>query len=145
MTDALGYLVAQADKRLQQLVALEMRALRVTPQQFWVLLLLYQGALKSVGEVGERIGIDRPASSRLVMELQRRGWVRLDPPRERRRPVELTARGKQQAERFRMVAAKLAAAMEEGVQQRQVVAEGLMKMISNLDQAIRGRRSRSRS
>ena len=71
LDQALGMLVALADKRLQQLISIEAGAFALTPQQFWVVLLLDDGALGSVQEVGQRIGIDKPAASRLVETLAR--------------------------------------------------------------------------
>jgi DNA-binding MarR family transcriptional regulator len=156
LTEALGLLVALADKRLQQLVSLEALEFALTPQQFWVVLLLDQGALGSVQEVGRRIGIDKPAASRLVDTLAGRSWVRFGSGGDsRRRPVELTARGRRQARRFRQVAMKLAEKIEAGITPAQKTAmdAGLRKLIANLDAALdaraaaatKGRRSKSRS
>ena len=147
LEEALGLLVALADRRLQQLVAVELQQFSVTPQQFWVVLLLAQGAVQSVQEVGRRIGIDKPAASRLVETLAKLGWVRYGESGDsRRRPVELTARGQKQAERFRQVALDLAAEIEAGITpaQRAAMSYGLGRMIANLDAALTGRRSKSR-
>ncbi len=145
-------LVALADRRLQQLVSLEAHAFGVTPQQFWVVMLLDGGALGSVQEVGRRIGIDKPAASRLVEALADLGWVRYgDSADSRRRPVELTARGRRQARRFREVSMRMAAHLESGItpSQRAAMHAGLSRLIENLDQALaerlKDRRSKSRS
>jgi DNA-binding MarR family transcriptional regulator len=152
LEESLGMLVALADKRLQQIVSLEAQKYDITPQQFWVVLLLDGGALDSVQSVGRRIGIDKPAASRLVEALVTLGWARYgDSGDSRRRPVELTARGHRQAARFREVAFELSAAIEEGVSpaQRAAISQGLKRMIANLDGAlekrVRDRSSKSRS
>src|SRR5579859_3699122 len=128
-----------ADKRLQQLVSVELQRFRVTPQQFWVVLLLEKSALGSVQEVGRRIGIDKPAASRLVETLLKLGWVRQGASGDsRRRSVELTARGQRQAERFRRLALDLAAEVEDGLGAalRAALSTGLARMIGNLDGAL---------
>jgi DNA-binding MarR family transcriptional regulator len=151
LEEALGLLVALVDRRMQQLVAVAVQRFAVTPQQYWVVLLLAQGALGSVQEVGRRIGIDKPAASRLVETLVKSGWARYGASDSRRRPVELTARGKKQAETFRRLAIELAGEIEGGIPaaQRAAMSAGLGRMIANLDHAlakrVTGKRSKSRS
>jgi DNA-binding MarR family transcriptional regulator len=142
LEEALGMLVAMADRRLQQLVSVEVQQFEITPQQFWVVLLLAQGALGSVQEVGRRVGIDKPAASRLVETLAKLGWVRYGESGDsRRRLVELTARGQRQAQRFRNVAVALAMEIEAGITpaQRAAMSHGLGRMIANLDGALQKR------
>jgi DNA-binding MarR family transcriptional regulator len=152
LEQALGLLVALADKRLQQLISIEAQAFKLTPQQFWVVLLLDDGALGSVQEVGQRIGIDKPAASRLVETLAGLSWVRYGESQDsRRRTVELTLRGRRHARKFRALALRLAEEMEAGITaaQRAAMDAGLKRLIANLDEALarrlRGKNSRSRS
>jgi DNA-binding MarR family transcriptional regulator len=150
INQSLGLLMSFAQKRLQQLVALEAQDLGLTSQQFWVVLLLDNGALDSVQAVGRRIGIDKPAASRLVEALAALGWVRYGEGGDsRRRSVELTGVGRRQAKRFRALAERIVTQMEAGITaaQRSAMDAGLKRIAANLDEALaaRGRRSRSRS
>jgi DNA-binding MarR family transcriptional regulator len=143
---SLGLLVSLVQKRIQQLITLELVPFEVTPQQLWVVLLLDDHKLGSVGEVGERIGIDKPAASRLVEQLVERGWARLEAGDGRRRSVELTAAGRRQAARFRQLALRLSAEIEHGLSadDKAPAAEVLARMMANLD-SLMDKRSKNRS
>jgi DNA-binding MarR family transcriptional regulator len=152
LNQTLGLLVALADKRLQQLISIETQAFGLTPQQFWAVLLLDDGALGSVQEVGRRIGIDKPAASRLVETLAGLSWVRYGESQgSRRRSVELTPLGRRQARKFRALALRLAEETEAGISaaQRAAMDAGLKRLIANLDEAlarrVRDKNRKSRS
>ena len=134
----LGMLVSLVQKRIQQLITLELEPLGLTPQQFWVVLLLDEGRLDSVQAVGQRIGIDKPAASRLVEQLVARRWAKLERGDGRRRPVELTAAGRRQAAKFRALAMRMAAEMDHGLApiEEAAMRKGLGRMMANLDAAL---------
>ena len=59
----------------------------------------------------------------------------------RRRPVELTPRGRRHAKKFRALALRLTAEMEAGITpaQRAAMDTGLNRLIANLDGALEKR------
>lgn len=135
-----GLLVSTAHTKLRQLVALRIEPLGLSSQQFWVMLLLEEGAVGSVQEVGRRIGIDKAAASRLVDKLAARGWVRSARVQtdRRRHGIELTARGRREAARFNRLAVRINREVERGFgpEHRRVLGGLLRQMIDNLDAAL---------
>jgi DNA-binding MarR family transcriptional regulator len=135
-----GLLVSTASAKLRQLVAARIAPLGITSQQFWVMLLLGEGALDSVQQIGKLVSVDKAAASRLAEKLAARRWVRTSRSTSDRRRVGivLTAAGKQTAARFHRLAERINDEVERGLSQKdkRVAQDILQRMIANLDAAL---------
>jgi DNA-binding MarR family transcriptional regulator len=135
----LGLLIAMARKLIHQVITIRLEPFALTAQQFWVMLLLLEDAVESVQDMGRKIGVDKPASSRLLKQLAARDWVRFaaDASDRRRLKIELTAAGRRQARQFRGMAMQLSRDLERGLDeaQRELLAQAMRQVIANLSAA----------
>jgi DNA-binding MarR family transcriptional regulator len=136
--DAIGLLVGAARRRIKQVVWRRLSGVRLTPQQFGVLLTLRdlpEGA--PLCEVARRIYMDDPTACRVMRKLVERKLVRStgDAGDRRRFRLQLTARGRELAERLAEAALELAAAIERGLSEGELASlrSGLRKVIANMD------------
>src|SRR5512142_3190920 len=95
----IGMLVAATRRRLKQVVWARLVPYNLTPQQFWVLLHLYQGHPMSLHELAANIWADDPTACRIVARLTDRKLVKADadPDDRRRFRLSLTPKGKKLA------------------------------------------------
>jgi DNA-binding MarR family transcriptional regulator len=140
-----GVLIAAVRRRMRQVVHAEGRAHRLTPQQFWVLLLIDEAGPSSLGALAERLPIDAPTASRVVASLTRRRLVRMadDPTDRRRLLIGVTAEGAELAARLRPIARDLREAVVAGFSPAELAAlrGALRKVLGNLDR-FESRRAR---
>jgi DNA-binding MarR family transcriptional regulator len=143
--DQVGMLVVAVRRRLRQVVHAEGRAHRLTPQQFWVLLVVDEAGPLSLGALAERLPIDGPTASRVVASLTRRRLVRMaeDPSDRRRLLIEATPDGAELAARLRPIARDLREALVAGFSPGEVSAlrAALRRVLGNLDR-FEARRTR---
>jgi DNA-binding MarR family transcriptional regulator len=135
----LGLLIVNARRLIYQTMTTRLEPFGVTAQQFWVVMLLFEDAIGGVQDVGQKVGIDKAASSRLVKQLIARGWARFvagDRDRRRRR-VELTAAGRRQAQQFRSMAMQLSRELERGLgeAEKAMLIEAMHQVLANLTAA----------
>ncbi len=135
--DTIGFLIATARRRLELRVADMLLADDLTPQQFWILLLVLQGAELSSSDVAGRVSMDKATASRLIDRLVKRGWLvlRADPRDRRRSVIELTPEGRRHVERLELAAAQLDQEMVRGLDEpeRARLSAALKRVIANLD------------
>ncbi len=144
--EPVGVLLAAVRRRLRQVVHAEAGGHRLSPQQFWALVGIAEGAALSLGALAERLRIDQPTASRVVASLTRRGLLRMaeDPHDRRRLLIETTAGGAELAARIRPVARDLREGLVAGFSAPELAAfrGALKKILGNLDrfEARRARR-----
>ena len=135
--EPLGLLVAAVRRRLKQTVTAAVREHRVSPQQFWTLVVIAREPGLSLGELAGRRRMDEPTACRVVDTLVRRGVVRKAPdPRDQRRlSLGLTPAGNALAARLLPIASTIGQAVEAGLSrsEREAVVSGLGKVLANLD------------
>jgi DNA-binding MarR family transcriptional regulator len=134
---SIGMLVAATRRRLKQVVWARLTPYNVTPQQFWVLLHLHQGRPMSLHELAANIWADDPTACRIVARLTDRKLVKADadPDDRRRFRLSLTPKGKKLAMELVELAGDIKNGMERNLTtaDRQLVCEGLQKVVENLD------------
>jgi DNA-binding MarR family transcriptional regulator len=133
----LGLLVGAVRRRLKQAVDARVRAHRLSPQQFWVLVALAELDGPSLAALAARQQMDPPTASRVVTTLVQRGLVRIatDPADRRRSVLALTPRGRALARVVRTIAVEVRAAVEAGFtpDEREAVRGALVRMLENLE------------
>lgn len=133
----LGLMVGAVRRRIKQAVDARVRAHRLSPQQFWVLVAIAEVEGVSLGALAARQHMDAPTASRVVTMLARRGLARIAMhPTDRRRAVlALTPRGRTLAARMRAIAVELRAAVEQGftAEEKGRLRADLARMLDNLE------------
>jgi DNA-binding MarR family transcriptional regulator len=112
--EPIARLIAGARRRLRQAVGRRVRALGLSPQQFWLLVNLEAGSC--LRSLASRLHMDEPTASRIVAGLRRRRLVstRADPHDRRRLELGLTQQGADLARRLRPVAEEVRRTVEDG-------------------------------
>jgi DNA-binding MarR family transcriptional regulator len=135
--EPIGLLLAAIRRRLRQVVQAQAGFHRLSPQQFWALVGIQEGAPMSLGALSERLRIDQPAASRVVATLTRRGLVRMaeDPSDRRRLVLATTATGAELASRVRPIARDVRGAIVAGFSAPELDAlrGALKRILDNLD------------
>jgi len=114
--EPLSRIIGATRRRIQQAVGRRLRAHRLNPQRFWVLVNLREAPGSSLRELARRLRMDEPTASRIVAGLARRRLVRARPDAvdRRRRNLELTAEGRALANKVGPVASEVRQAVEAG-------------------------------
>lgn len=135
--EPVGLLIGAARRRIKQAVGRRVRRLRLTPQQFWLLVAIGEGRAPSLGELAERLRGDQPTASRVVATLVRRKLVRVeDDPQDRRRArLSLAAAGEALRPELAALTQEIRGAISEGMDEAELGAlrRGLRKVIQNMD------------
>ena len=135
--EPVGLLIAAARRRIKQVVGRRVRRLRLTPQQFWLLVAIQEGRAPSLGELAERLRGDQPTASRVVAALVRRDLVRVGHDPDDRRRARLTTTAKAEALRKDLATevARIRAGIVQGMDAREQEAlrAGLRRVIANMD------------
>lgn len=135
--ESIGFLVALARARIKRAVGSRVAAFHLSPQQFWVLVVLSEQPGLSLRELTEHHHVDPPTASRIVGALARRKLVRAggDPSDRRRSRLTLTPSGKALARKVIPVAREIRATVVDGLstQEQRTLRRGLRKIMSNLD------------
>ncbi len=133
----MGLLIAAARRRIKQVVGRRVRRLRLTPQQFWLLVAVQEGRAPTLGQLAERLRGDQPTASRVVAALVRRNLVRVEQDKDDRRRWHLSTT--MRAEALRPDLATEVARIRAGIVRDMDAAEqdalraGLKKVIANMD------------
>lgn len=134
---SLGLLIGAARRRIKQVVWNWLGPLGLTPQQFWILLVLHESGPMSLHELAERIWADDPTACRVVRTLTDRGLLRsdADPTHGRRRLIRLDAEGRRMAPGLADLARSFRGGLEEGLAPAELLRlkRSLRHVLQNLD------------
>jgi len=99
----IGFLLRKAHQYATEIFADEVGGRGVTPQQFSVMVRLYERGEQSHAQLGQANAMDPATTLGVVNRLAERGLVavRKDPDDRRRRLVQLTVRGQEEAATLR--------------------------------------------
>src|SRR5512135_3806328 len=91
----LGFLVAATRRRVKQVVWARLAPLGLTPQQYWIMLVINRKGPQSLHLLAKEVWMDDPTASRVVKALCDRGLLRSepDPAHGRRILIRLTPEG----------------------------------------------------
>jgi DNA-binding MarR family transcriptional regulator len=135
--EPLARVIGATRRRINQCVGRRLRAHRLNPQRFWVLVNLLEAPGSNLRELARRLRMDEPSASRIVSSLARRRLVkaRKDPADRRRRNLELTVEGRAFAVKVAPVAAEVRQAVEAGftVEEKETLRRLLVRVASNMD------------
>lgn len=110
--------------------------LEITPEQWIVLVRLWQRDGRTVSELSESTQRDKPTMSRILDSMEAHGLVRrtADAKDARTRVIELTREGKGMRKKLVPIAKSLVARLEAGVSEAdlQVTRRTLRRMFENL-------------
>jgi DNA-binding MarR family transcriptional regulator len=133
----LGLLAAALRRRLKQVVWARLAPFGLSPQQFWVLLVLRDQGPHSLHTLAQQVWMDDPTASRVVKTLTQRGWLtsRSDPAHGRRLLIDLAPSALPRVAELQALANELRESMATGLsaEEQAAVRHGLTTMISNLD------------
>ncbi|MFO0671942.1 MAG: MarR family transcriptional regulator [Polyangiaceae bacterium] len=108
----------------------------VTPEQWAVLIRLWERDGRSQGEISDATFRDRPTMSRIVDVMEARGYVerRADKQDGRVKNVHLTRRGRELEKKLVPIAKRIVEAMVAGIDERDLVVTraALRTMFQNL-------------
>lgn len=139
LDNALAFWVHRVYQALRVRTLHEFRAHgeEITPEQWIVLVRLWEQDGRSQSELGAAIHRDRPTTSRLVDGMERRGLLarRADAAHGRIQRVHLTARGKRLRTKLIPVARDLVARLVAGVSESdlEITRRTLQRLFDNLE------------
>jgi DNA-binding MarR family transcriptional regulator len=140
--EPIGLLIGAARRRIKQAVGSRARSLRLTTQQFWVLVAISEHPGCTLGALAAHLRMDKPTASRVVFTLLKRALVEVRPDAEDRRRTRLYLRGPGEALSTQLhdLAAGVRAAMVRGLsaEERTVLRVALRKVIANMDRLQHG-------
>lgn len=138
----LGHLIGAARRRMKQALWAQLQPLELTPQQFWVLLVIDKHGSLSLHELALQVWMDDPTASRVVKALEGRGLLTTgpDPQHGRRRLIQLGAKGRALRTTLRSLAVAFRTRIEQGIspQAEARLRSALERVISNMN-ALEGR------
>jgi len=133
----LGFLVGAVRRRLKQVAWARLTPYNLTPQQFWVILVLLEEKSLSLHALAERVWMDDPTASRIVKAMVGRGLLRsaADPGHGRRIMISLTPEAEPMAHELKALSLEFREGMAKGLsaKDRNVLRQGLRALIENLD------------
>lgn len=134
---SLGILTSAVRRRLKQVVGARLVPFGLTPQQFWVLLVLLEQGPSSLHPLAQQVWMDDPTASRVVKAMVERGLLttKADPRHGRRILIEVAPQALPMAQELQALALDIRQAMVEGLNERTrfVMRQGLQTMLGNLD------------
>jgi DNA-binding MarR family transcriptional regulator len=138
LSDAgLGTLAAAVRRTLKQVVWARLAPYGLSPQQFWVILVLLQKGPSSLHPLAQQVWMDDPTASRVVKAMVKGGWLtaKPDPRHGRRILIDLAPGALATARELQALAQELHESMAAGLTQaqRDVLESGLRTMIGNLE------------
>lgn len=141
LSDAgLGTLAAAVRRLLKQVVWARLAPHGLSPQQFWVMLVLLQKGPSSLHPLAQQVWMDDPTASRLVKSMVSRGWLtaRPDPRHGRRILIDLSPAARPLAEELQDLAAGIRESMVAGLSplEQAALRNGLRTMIGNLESML---------
>jgi DNA-binding MarR family transcriptional regulator len=139
--EPIGLLLASVRKRQRQAVEMRVRDLRLSTQQFWLLVALCERQGASLADILAALPMDQPTASRVVAAVCRRKLVTIqnDPKDRRRRLMRLTPKGREFAERCLTVAAQVRGAIVDRFSPDEIATlrGWLRRIVENLDELDR--------
>lgn len=136
--EPVGLLIAVARTRMKQAMLSRLGPHRLSPPQFWVLVTLLESEGPSLGEVSERLRMDRPTASRVVGALARRRFVHLgrDPADRRRVRIATTPMANRLRGDLLALASEARKRLVAGISRIEVDAlrAGLRHVIANMEE-----------
>jgi DNA-binding MarR family transcriptional regulator len=139
--EPIGLVLASLRRRMRQTVETRVRDLKLSTQQFWLLVALVERQEASLADILAALPMDQPTASRVVAAVCRRKLVRIenDPKDRRRRLMTLTPKGHEFAERCLSVAAQVREALVDGFSPHEITTlrGWLGRMVGNLDELDR--------
>lgn len=139
--EPIGLLLASVRKRQRQAVEMRVRDLKLSTQQFWLLVALCERQGASLADILAALPMDQPTASRVVAAVCRRKLVHIqnDPKDRRRRLMRLTPKGQEFAERCLAVAAQVRGAIVDRFSPDEITTlrGWLRRIVENLDELDR--------
>jgi DNA-binding MarR family transcriptional regulator len=133
----LGQLIAATRRRIKQALWSHLSEEGLSPQQYWILMVLMEHGPHSLHDLAMRVWIDDPTASRIVKALAGRGILSTSPdPKHGRRVVIRLAPGSEPLQqRLKAISSKVRGALELGMEaeEKAQLRAGLMKVIGNMD------------
>ncbi|GLH71004.1 MarR family transcriptional regulator [Geothrix rubra] len=133
----LGFLVAATRRRVKQVVWARLAPMALTPQQFWVILVINRKGPQSLHTLAREVWMDDPTASRVVKALCDRGLLHSDPDpaHGRRILIRLTPEGTGMARELETISEEIRVRLAGGLSEEEqaVLRRGLAQMITNMD------------
>ncbi len=134
---SLGFLVAATRRRVKQVVWARLAPLGLTPQQYWVMLVINRKGPQSLHALAREVWMDDPTASRVVKALCDRGLLHSDPDpaHGRRILIRLTPEGSGTARELEVISEEIRVRLAGGLsdEEQAVLRRGLTQMITNMD------------
>lgn len=133
----LGTLAAAVRRILKQVVWARLTPYGISPQQFWVMLVLLEKGPSSLHPLAHQVWMDDPTASRLVKAMVARGLLttKPDPRHGRRILIDLAPEARPLAHELQDLARDLHESMAAGLSpaEREALRGSLLTMIGNLE------------
>ena len=133
----LGQLIAATRRRIKQALWSHLTEEGLTPQQYWMLMVLLEHGPHSLHELAGKVCIDDPTACRIVKALTARGFTASspDPDHGRRILIRMAPGTEALQKRLKSMAAKVRGGLESGFtdEEKAVLRSGLMRVIANMD------------
>ncbi len=137
-----GTLASALRRRLKRLVLGRLLPYELTPQQFWVILVLMERGSCSLHPLAQLVWMDDPTASRVVKGMVARGLLRTqpDPKHGRRILISLEPAALPLAQELQTIASEIKATLVLGLspEQQGALRQGLLLMVANLDAMLVG-------
>jgi DNA-binding MarR family transcriptional regulator len=134
--EPLARVIGATRRRINQAVSRRLRAHRLNPQRFWVLVNLMEAPGSSLRELARRLHMDEPTASRIVASLVRRKLIssRQDAVDRRRYNLELSSEGQKLTRTVAPIAKEVRRAVEAGFsdEEKQTLRRLLRRVVDNV-------------
>jgi len=136
-TEPIGLLIGAVRSRIRQALASHVHRYRLTTQQFWILVAIYEHPGCSLGELAAHLRMDTPTASRVVFTLMNRKLVQVrgDEVDRRRARLHLGTSGVELGQELHDLATAVRAAVVRGLSVAELAAlrAALRKIVANMD------------
>lgn len=133
----LGQLIAATRRRIKQALWAHLTEEGLTPQQYWMLMVLLEHGPHSLHDLAGKICIDDPTACRILKALTARGYTTSspDPDHGRRILIQMAPGTEALQTRLKAVASRVRGGLELGFaeDEKALLRSGLMKVIANMD------------
>ena len=133
----LGQLISATRRRIKQALWAHLAEDSLTPQQFWMLMVILEHGPHSLHGLAGKLCMDDPTASRIVKALMARGIITSspDPDHGRRILIQMAPRTAEIQKRLRSIARKVRGTLELGIEddEKALLRASLMKVIANMD------------